>query len=143
MFIVNQCVLQIGWESLHRLLLHCLIMWELQNFNFVAFGVKWWCLKLCEECFNVGIEDLFLLETSMEYGSLVFWCSTFGKERNKRTFEGLELIIEWLKYQFVVSLLYWMSLYCALIVWLYWLILPLIRRAFHENTASILLAAFE
>ena len=35
------CYLQIGWESLHHLLLHCPIMWELQNFNFVAFGVKW------------------------------------------------------------------------------------------------------
>jgi hypothetical protein len=78
--IVNTCYVQTGWRvrwSLASALLDGKGILEFILFYFFILELNGWCLKMREECINIGVENLFLLKIGYGMCHPFVWYGTF------------------------------------------------------------------
>ena len=102
------CMCKASGESTNHLLLHCSVAWELWNMVFILFGIFWVMPKSVVDlltCWNGLLGNSEAGKVWKMISHCLMWC--LWRERNDRTFNGVEKSIPALKFNFLHTFLYW------------------------------------
>ena len=102
------CMCKSSRESTDHLLLHCPVAWELWSMVWILFGTLWVMPRSVVDLLTCWMGSLGNSEAGKVWKMIphcIMWC--LWRERNDRTFNGVEKSIPALKFYFLHTLLDW------------------------------------
>ena len=102
------CMCKSSGESTNHLLLHCPVAWELWSMVCILFGTLWVMPRSVVDLLTCWKGSLGNSEAGKVWKMIphcIMWC--LWRERNDRTFNGVEKSIPALKFYFLDTLLDW------------------------------------
>ena len=102
------CMCKSSGESTNHLLLHCPVAWELWSMVCILFGTPWVMPRSVVDLLTCWKGSLGNSEAGKVWKMIphcIMWC--LWRERNDRTFNGVEKSIPALKFYFLHTLLDW------------------------------------
>jgi hypothetical protein len=100
------CMCKSSGESTNHLLLHCPVAWELWSMVCILFGTPWVMPRSVVDLFTCWKGSLGNSEAGKVWKMIphcIMWC--LWRERNDRTFNGVEKSIPALKFYFLLCTL--------------------------------------